>query len=161
MIKGTSKRINAFLIAFILLMASSCNNNVIFTDSVTMPDNTWSLSDIAEFKIPVSDTLTHADVSFSIRTGADYPYRNIYLFVSALSPDGKSISDTLQYDLADEKGTWYGRGTGDIHELMLPYKTNVYFPQGGTYIFKIQHGMRTGELSGVYDLGIRIVKTGT
>ena len=53
------------------------------------------------------------------------PFRNIYLFVTTTSPDGKSITDTLQYNLADEKGKWYGKGFGDIHELKLPYKSNV------------------------------------
>ena len=56
------------------------------------------------------------------------PFRNIYLFVTTTSPDGKTITDTLQYNLADEKGKWYGKGFGDIHELNLPYKSNVYFP---------------------------------
>jgi len=98
------------------------------------------------------------DVDFTIRTGSDYPFRNIYLFVTAISPDGKSITDTLHYDLADEKGNWYGKGFGDIHELSLPYRTNVFFPLKGTYTFKIRHGMRISDLKGVYDLGLRIEK---
>jgi hypothetical protein len=28
----------------------------------------------------------------------------------------------------------------------------------GTYQFNIQHGMRTGDLKGVYDIGLRIEK---
>lgn len=93
-----------------------------------------------------------------IRTGSVYPYRNIYLFVTASTPDGKTITDTLQYDLADEKGNWYGKGFGDIHALNLPYKTNVYFPLKGTYMFKIQHGMRIENLTGVYDIGLKVEK---
>jgi gliding motility-associated lipoprotein GldH len=81
--------------------------------------------------------------------------------VTATSPDGKtSVTDTLQYDLADEQGRWYGRGFGDIHELKLPFRQNVFFPKKGTYHFKIQHGMRTGDLKGVYDIGVRVEKTG-
>ena len=113
-----------------------------------------------EFTFPVTDTINLTNVVFTIRTGSDYPFRNIYLFVTAVSPDGKINTDTLQYDLADEKGNWYGKGLGDIHELSLPYRTNVYFPLKGIYKFKIRHGMRIGDLKGVYDLGLRIEKPG-
>lgn len=160
MIKRTDKILSLLLLVISLLLTSSCNKKVIFTDSATMPGKLWNLHNIPEFRFSVSDTVTSADVYFSIRTGADYPFRNIYLFVTATSPDSKSISDTLQFQLADEKGNWYGKGPGDVHELNLPYKTNIYFPLKGTYVFKIQHAMRIGDLEGVYDFGIRIVKTG-
>lgn len=110
------------------------------------------------FEVPVTDTICSNNIIFTIRTGSSYPYRNIYLFVTTSSPDGKNITDTLQYNLADEKGEWYGKGFGDIHELNLPYKSNVYFPLKGTYQFKIQHGMRIEDLNGVYDFGLRVAK---
>ncbi len=123
-----------------------------------MAGETWKLMDIPAFKVPITDTLNSNNVIFTIRNGSSYSFRNIYLFVTTTSPDGKKITDTLQYYLADEKGKWYGRGFGDIHELNLPYKSNVYFPLKGTYVFKIQHGMRVENLNGVYDFGLRIEK---
>ncbi|MDO9339716.1 MAG: gliding motility lipoprotein GldH [Bacteroidales bacterium] len=157
MIKGIN-RYSFVLILTSLVLLSSCNSNVVYTDSLEMPERTWKLLDIPAFKIPVTDTLNSNNVFFTIRTGSSYPFRNIYLFVTTTSPDGKSITDTLQYNLADEKGKWYGKGFGDIHELNLPYKTNVYFPVKGSYQFKIQHGMRVEDLKGVYDFGLRIEK---
>lgn len=142
----------------LLMMITSCNSNVIFTDSVVIPDNTWSLTNVPVFTVPVTDTAISTNVFFTIRTGAEYPFRNIYLFVTASSPDGKSICDTLEYNLADEKGNWYGRGFGDIKELNLPFRSNVLFPVKGNYRFNIQHGMRIVELKGVYDFGLRIEK---
>lgn len=135
---------------------SSCRSKVVYSDSSKMPSEIWKLMDISDFRVPVTDTLNSNKVYFTIRTGSSYPFRNIYLFVTTISPLGKSITDTLQYNLADEKGKWYGKGFGDIHELNLPYKTNVYFPVKGTYQFKIQHGMRAEDLKGVYDFGLRI-----
>ncbi len=123
-----------------------------------MPDETWKLMNILSFKVPIDDTLTSNSVIFTIRNGSSYPFRNIFLFVTTTSPDGKRITDTLQYNLADEKGKWYGRGFGDIHELNLPYKSNVFFPKKGIYEFKVQHGMRVENLKGVYDFGLRIEK---
>lgn len=127
-----------------------------YSDSKVIPDNTWKLLDIPIFNVPVTDTATSNNIYFVIRNGSSYPYRNIYLFVTTTSPDGLIITDTLQYNLADEEGRWYGKGFGDLHELNLPYKTNVYFPVKGTYQFKVQHGMRIEDLKGVYDFGLRI-----
>lgn len=156
MVKGTRK---ILLILIIVIFAISCGKNVVFTDSTVMPGKAWELAHIPVFNVPVKDTISSNNIVFSIRTGASYPYRNIYLFVTTTSPEGKSITDTLQYNLADEKGNWYGKGFGDIHELSLPYKSNVYFPVKGIFQFKIQHGMRTERLKGVYDFGIKVENT--
>jgi gliding motility-associated lipoprotein GldH len=157
MIKGIN-RFSFILIMTFLLLLLSCNSNVIYTNSQGMVQETWKLMDIPDFKVTITDTLKGNNVFFTIRNGSSYPYRNIYLFVTTTSPDGKNITDTLQYNLADESGKWYGRGFGDIHELNLPYKSNVYFPLKGIYEFKIQHGMRIENLKGIYDFGLRIEK---
>jgi gliding motility-associated lipoprotein GldH len=157
MIRGIN-RISSVLILISLLLLSSCNSNTVYTKYHNMAHETWNLMDIATFEVPITDTLTSNNVIFTIRNGSSFPFRNIYLFVSTISPDGKKITDTLQYNLADVKGKWYGRGFGDIHELILPYKSNVFFPLKGIYEFKIQHGMRTETLKGVYDFGLRIEK---
>jgi gliding motility-associated lipoprotein GldH len=157
MIKGINRYSWFFsLIPFVLLQ--SCNNAA-YTDSIQMPGKKWELMNIPSFSVPVDDTINSHDVIFSIRTGSAYPFRNIYLFVQTTSPDGKFITDTLEYYLADEKGNWFGKGFGDIHELDLPYKSNVYFPVKGTYQFNIRHGMRIEDLNGVYDFGLRIKRT--
>lgn len=154
-----TKRYPFLLILTSFALFASCNNSVVFTESMEMPGKTWELMNIPSFRVPITDTLSSNSVMFTIRTGSDYPYRNIFFFVKTTSPDGKSLTDTLEYYLADEKGKWYGRGFGDVHELNLPYKSNVFFPVKGTYRFSIQHGMRKENLTGVYDIGMRIEKT--
>jgi gliding motility-associated lipoprotein GldH len=154
------RKIKYSVFSFILsiLLFSACNSNMVFTDSKAMDEKVWNLDDVAKFEVPVSDTINSNNVSFTIRTGSSYPFRNIYLFVSTTSPEGRIITDTLQYNLADEKGKWYGKGFGDIHELILPYKSNVFFPKKGNYQFTVRHGMRAEALAGVYDFGLRIEK---
>lgn len=156
-----TKRINRVFFLFLSslsLLLISCNSNVIYTGSAEFKDNRWQLMETPVFEVPINDTINSNNLFFTIRTGSDYPFRNIFLFVTATSPDGKILTDTLQYYLADDSGKWYGKGFGNIHELKLPYKSNVFFPAGGEYLFKIQHGMRTEELSGIYDIGLRIEK---
>lgn len=158
MTKGNKRYLLSLLLtSFVLII--SCNNSIVFTDSTPMPGRTWDLMNITSFRVPVDDTLSSNDVTFTIRSGSAYPFRNIYLFVKTTSPDGRSLTDTLEYFLADEKGKWYGRGFADVHELNLPYKSNVFFPRKGIYQFNIQHGMRKEKLEGVYDIGLRIEKS--
>jgi gliding motility-associated lipoprotein GldH len=157
MIKGTDKTA-ILIIIFLVTVATGCSRNTLYTDVTGIPSEEWSLDNVVEFKPEMTDTSSICNISFSIRTGASFPFRNIWLFINTVSPSGKSITDTLQYFLADEKGKWYGHGFGDIHELELPFRTGIYFPEKGTYTFKIRHGMRVETLKGVYDLGLRIEK---
>lgn len=149
---------NLLLVVIATLSLCSCNNGTIFTGSAAMDDRIWTLTNIQSFRLNITDTVSSNNMYFTIRTGSSYPFRNIYLFITTVSPEGKSITDTVQYDLADEKGAWYGRGVGDIHELNLPYKSNIYFPVKGNYEVKVQHGMRVGDLKGVYDLSLTVKK---
>lgn len=153
MTRGT---ISILATLILVLILHGCGRNVVFTDSEAMPGKIWKLADIPVFTIPVKDTVTSNNIFFTIRTGSSYPFRNIWLFVTTISPDRKSITDTIQFELADEKGNWYGKGLGDIHDLKLPYKTNIYFPVSGDYQVNIQHGMRVEDLKGVYDVGLRV-----
>jgi gliding motility-associated lipoprotein GldH len=158
MTEGINKYIFLFCICLTLLFYR-CNSNILFTDSVSMPSEEWALDNVPSFDPEITDTISSANIFITIRTGSSYAFRNIYFFVSTTSPAGKTITDTLQYMLADEKGKRYGSGFGDIHELNLPFKASVYFPLKGIYTFKIRHGMRIETLKGVYDIGLRIEKT--
>jgi gliding motility-associated lipoprotein GldH len=155
MAKGIN-RYSFLLCVVISLILTACHSRSIFTDSVVIPDHEWTIDNAAIFTPNISDTLKSTNIYFNIRTGSSYPYSNIFLFVSTTSPAGKTITDTLQYKLADEKGKWFGKGAGDIHELRLTFKTGVYFPLKGIYTFRICHGMRSETLKGVYDIGLRI-----
>jgi len=143
MIKGISKYSLLPVVILFLLMVG-CKKDLIYTDSINIPSEEWSLDFIPEFKPVIDDTISICTFFLTIRTGTSYPYRNIWLFVNTISPSGKSITDTLQYMLA---------------ELDLPFRrTGIYFPEKGTYSIKVRHGMRNENLKGVYDLGLRISK---
>lgn len=142
--------------AFIMLVTLSCNRGTYFADTVKMEGEAWSMYDPVKFICTIDDTVRVYNIDLSVRTSTEYPYRNLYLFVVTSFPSGSTVTDTIQVMLANEKGDWLGRGAGDIRELTIPYKSNVYFPEKGEYHFKVIHGMRDTVLKGVYDLGMRI-----
>lgn len=145
-------------LSLIAVLAISCGRNILYSDNVRMNDETWSMFDPAKYSCIVNDTTGSYNLSFSVRTSTEYPYRNLYLFVVTTFPSGLSLTDTIQAVMSNEKGEWLGKGAGDIRELTIPYKSNVFFPEAGEYHFTIIHGMRDTILPGVYDLGIRIAE---
>ncbi len=141
---------------FAVVLFTGCRSDIIFSDNISMEGERWSRYNVPLFKADITDTLNAADMAITLRSGSAYPYRNIFLFVTTVAPGGESITDTLEYRLSDDHGNRLGRGFGDIRYLELPYRTNIYFPTGGTYTFRIEHAMRREEIEGIYDVGVKI-----
>jgi len=134
----------------------SCDNSTWYSGNYRLDDEKWSMYDPAKYTCSIEDTVRTYDIEFSLRTSTDYPYRNMYLFIVTSFPSGTMVTDTLNAMVADEKGRWMGKGAGDLRELTIPYKSNVYFPEKGEYHFRVIHGMRDTVLKGVYDVGMKI-----
>lgn len=134
----------------------SCDRNTLFSDNYRIDDKQWSIYNPARYTCMISDTVRTYNINLSVRTSTDYPYRNMYLFIVTTFPSGTTVTDTLQAIITDEKGKWLGRGAGDLRELTIPYKSNVWFPETGEYHFRVIHGMRDTVLKGVYDMGMKI-----
>lgn len=147
-----------FVAAIISAVAlSSCRHRPVYSEIKQVAGAEWSRFNTLHFKADVSDTAVACDILITLRTNSDYPYRNIFLFVTTTSPEGYSVKDTIEYFLADEKGKWFGKGLGDINDLSVKFRSNVVFPYRGIYEFRIEQGMRTDNLDGVMDVGLRIV----
>jgi gliding motility-associated lipoprotein GldH len=152
-----------YLIALLIipLIYNSCSNGNIYAEVQQIEGTEWSRYNDLNFSAQIGDTITPCDLQITLRNSTDYPYRNIFLFVTTTSPNGESVKDTIEYYLADERGEWLGKGLGDIHDLSVPFRSNILFPISGEYHFRIEHGMRTEDLKGIIDVGIRITKKKT
>jgi gliding motility-associated lipoprotein GldH len=152
-----TKRVSLLLaISLLAFITLSCERGTVFSGNYRITDEKWSMYDPASYACTISDTVSTHDISFSLRTSTEYPYRNIYLFIVTTFPSGTAVTDTLHAMVADEKGRWLGKGAGDLRELTIPYKSNVWFPETGEYHFRVVQGMRDTVLKGVYDLGMKI-----
>ena len=140
----------------LLFILVSCDENRIFDEYKSFPDATWHKGDVVEFDIKLDDTLSKNQVYIKIRNTVDYPFSNIYLFTKLDFPDGKVLVDTLEYEMTDAEGMWLGDGVSGIKNNLLYYKKDVVFYEKGSYKLSVQHGMRTDNLVGIQNLGIRI-----
>ncbi len=130
--------ITAAVLPFLLI---SCSRNNIFSDTSVIPGKKWALENVLSFSPEITDTISSNDILFMIRTGSSYPFRNIFLFVTTKSPEGKTLTDTVEYALADEKGNRYGRGFGDIRNSV--FLSNNTISPVKVFIHLRRHGMRS------------------
>lgn len=118
----------------------------------------WHQDDLIHFEVELADSVSLHELYLLVRNSTDYPYSNLYLFLDIEFPDKRLLRDTLECILVQRDGQWTGKGFGKIRSNQFLFRDNVWFPNDGTYHFRIQHGMREDTLIGITDIGIRLDK---
>lgn len=147
------------LVLCILLLLPSCDPQMVFEKNQRIPGGSWDASRPVLFETFIGDTLHPFNIYINTRNKGSYAYSNLFLFVTITSPAGETLTDTVEFTLADYRGKWLGKGIGDLYFLRSPWKKNIRFPHTGTYTFQFVQGMRTNPLPGITDVGLRIEKT--
>ncbi len=145
-----------------VVMLVSCESNTVFSDSQAM-DGHWGADEVVQFKLPQLDSLKKYNLFLNIRNTNEYRYNNLFLIVNMTFPHGKTVTDTLEYRMAQPDGSWMGQGIGNIKENKLWYKENVQFFEDGIYTVDIAQAMRNNgdvegvtKLEGITDVGFSI-----
>jgi gliding motility-associated lipoprotein GldH len=140
------------------LLFTSCNTKTVYDENLTIPEEAWLSTMPAYFNVEVDDTLTYHTLYLKISNMVNYQYQNIYFFVTLFLPNGQVARDTVNCDLANSYGEWYGAGMGKTKTLQVPYRTNFLFPYTGTYKFYIEQAMRDDTLKNIKAIGMKIAK---
>lgn len=157
-----AKPIFVLLIAALLL--SRCGDeNLVFEENVEIPDAHWASQEKAILTAEITDTISQNNFLINVRNTEAYPYRNLYLFVKTVFPNGKFSKDTVGVVLADKTGRWIGKGSGYLSSgsystNSVMYQYNKRFPLKGEYRFEIEQAMREDTLVGIKNIGLRIEK---
>jgi len=142
----------AYFILWAVLFLVSCTSNDQISKNKSLPEY-WDKDEVIEFTFPQLDTLKKYDMFINIRNTNDYRFNNLFLIISMEFPHGKTITDTLEYRMANPDGTWIGNGLGSIKDNKLWYKEEVSFFENGDYKISIRHAVRNnGEVDGVTQL---------
>jgi gliding motility-associated lipoprotein GldH len=145
------------LFSAMLLMLASCRKKTEYEEFVSIPD-AWNSRNLVHFDVNITDTVTSQNVFISVRHSGKYEFNNLYLFVTARSPNGSIKRDTVEIQLADEHGKWQGKGAASVFTMYYPYKTNIRFPITGIYTFTIEQAMWIKDLKNVNNIGLMIEK---
>lgn len=132
-------------------MGLSCDRKRVFDDY--KPLNGWHKDSLVSFDLGEIDSTRTYDLFINVRNNNDYNFSNLFIITEIKFPQGKVISDTLEYEMARPNGEWLGTGFGDVKESKLWYKENVKFDEPGNYRVTIQQAMRkNGEVEGIEEL---------
>lgn len=130
-----------FFAVLTIVVLVGCNSKQVFHESISFDNATWSKDSVARFCVDISDTTQAYDVVFSITNTDEYPYANLYLFTDIVIPNRQYIRDTVEFILSTNDGQWLGRGmNGYTNDFQ--FKSNIRFPQMGTYVFSFEQAMR-------------------
>jgi gliding motility-associated lipoprotein GldH len=148
------------ILMFAIALLAGCIKNSIYENSIDIKMGAWNKNQVVKFEIPVNDTVNGYKISLNIRNNNEYPYSNLFLFVNSYAPNGKSIKDTIELTIADDRGKWLGKGFGGVwnNEVFLGNGATIRFPHAGKYRIEVIHAMRDDVLKGIMDVGLKVKK---
>ena len=156
---------SAWFIIILAVFLSSCDSNRVFDEYKSVP-NEWSKDSIISFKVNPPDSIKSYNLFVNVRNTNTYKFSNLFLIVEMVYPHGKTVTDTLEYQMAKPNGELLGEGFTDIKENKLWYKgynKSFKFDEVGEYSINIQQAMRNNgdvngvdNLEGITDVGFRI-----
>lgn len=135
----------------------SCGKDTVYNRFQPIQDKAWNKQSEYYFRFEIKDHTTPYHVKIQIRNNDAYPYQNLWLLCKEEQPDSMVLKDTLECMLADDFGKWVGNGI-TLYQSEFSLHTNYHFPDTGTYILNIRHGMRDDVLKGIEDIGLFIEK---
>lgn len=155
----------AGILAFLFVLVS-CDKSRVVDQYESLPGQSWQKDSVVSFTFNAPDTIRPYNLFINLRNNSDYRYSNLFLIANMNFPNGRVISDTLEYRMAEPTGEWLGTGFGEIKENKLWYKESIRFTEDGEYRIDLQQAMRkSGEPQGIEDLegitevGFRIEST--
>lgn len=153
------KRNSLLALLLVAVLWVACDTNRIAEQWVDIPSSGWMKDSVCVFTATLLDTTQFVNLSVGVRNENTYPYSNLWMFISIISPQNEIHVDTFQVNLASPSGKWFGSGWGDLYSVSVPYRFNLRFTELGDYTFQIKQGMRHDVLHGISNIGFRIEKT--
>lgn len=138
------------VLSSLLLTLAACDRSTVYSDFRTVPLTRWYADSALTYTFDIADTTATYQMQISIRHTQQYPYQNMWLFVS-----DSLRHDTIEFYLANRRGEWLGSGQNGLIEMPVLFEENRHFT-AGTQTITIQHGMRDEPLQGVSDVGLII-----
>ncbi len=100
-----------------------------------------------------------------LRVNQKYRYNNIFVIITVTNSNGIISKDTIEYQVADNFGKFFGSKMINIYELSLLHKKGIQLIPKENYFINVEHAMRNADetigverLEGVLDVGYKFEK---
>ena len=147
-----------FLLSFCSVFLSSCDKNRLMEENQQVTNNLWNRNDAKTFTAQITDTTRHYNLYVNLRHSFNFEWRNVWVEISTVFPDGKRLQKRVNLVLSEPDGHWFGKSLGDNCDMQVQIQQSAIFPQPGKYTFKIAQDMRVNPLVAVKSVGMRIEK---
>lgn len=148
-----------FVKSMVIILAScfffSCSKRTVYNEFQPIQNKIWDKQDEYFFHFEIKDQTVPYDISLQLRNSDIYPYQNIWMLSRERQPSGHSVTDTIEYILADDFGKWHGNGI-TLFQNQITLRSKYHFPDTGKYTISVRHGMRDDQLKGIEDIGLFI-----
>jgi gliding motility-associated lipoprotein GldH len=150
----------AFVFLFTLPLFHSCttNENVVLNTFEKTDAGGWQWKQGKKFTFTVEDSTYYYSLICGLRIQTGYSYSNIWMVYKL---DGPVSSQKNQFEivLSDNTGKWLGKGQGNLISYEKSFVSGLKL-KPGQYTVELAQNMRDEKLSGVSDVGLKVVKTG-
>lgn len=156
MCMGTKALIYSIALSAVMNLAAltSCSDkHESVAEFIDLPSQGWVYGQAMEYQPVGLDSVALRRLLLTVRHSNAYPYRNIWLEVTTDTKGVKTI-DTLNLELADVYGRWYGSGFGPSYQ----YEAAVGGPKtlSDSSRIAVRHIMRIDTLREVEQIGFTI-----
>lgn len=136
------------------LLLTACGGQTVYHAYQSLPSSGWAKTDTLSFPVEISDSTAKYAFCLELRHRGEYPYRTLSL---ALSCHGEEsvFTDTLTFELADERGRWTGNGLGALYQNVLPAR-HLPIKHAGLHTVSLQYVADDILLPGIHDVGIKV-----
>lgn len=146
------------VIFFSLFLFGSCKLGSLLNEQLEIPDSGWKVDNTMDFNFEISDTSSLYNIDFMVKHTEYYYHSNLWLFTHIWAPSGALLIDTINLQMADHRGKWYGKNWFGSYALLHPYKHGVKFVIPGTHTITVTQGMRYHELKELKSVGLKVTK---
>lgn len=139
--------------AWVLLTA--CNDGLVYSTFKPTPVNGWDKNEPLKFEVPPLSSDGTYNLSVGLRLSDEYQFRNLHILVQQkLYPSGLEFTDTLVYDVVDERGNILGQGV-NYYQYERPARA-MALHEGDSLSLVIKHIMKREILPGIVNVGVII-----
>ena len=142
-------------ILFALCLGACVPGHNDYSEYADITSSGWAYSHPLTFIPTVADSTCSGTLILSVRHGNAYPYRNLWIEISHPGTDGMVRHDTVNIELADIYGRWYGSGLGTSFQYSdtVSREFRIFRDSG----LKIRHIMRADTLPAIEQVGIAFI----
>ena len=154
----------SILIYLIFSCIVSCESNPLYIKYNSL-NRGWLKDSVQHFSFPNGDKTMLTSSYLMLRVNQKYRYNNIFVIITVTNSNGIISKDTIEYQVADNFGKFFGSKMINIYELSLLHKKGIQLIPKENYFINVEHAMRNADetvgverLEGVLDVGYKLEK---